>query len=122
MASVCQRILGCAAEREIDQDRRSRAAAERIDQNEAAELTVVAISLADQRPVEAGAGKSSIANLVDKRLCDLGRHTTLLDGDKLRHGINRDLGFTNEARVENIRRVGEIAKLFVGAGMIALCR
>jgi adenylylsulfate kinase-like enzyme len=46
----------------------------------------------------------------------------LLDGDKLRHGINRDLGFTNEARVENIRRVAEIAKLFVDAGMIALCR
>ena len=69
-----------------------------------------------------GAGKSSIANLVDKRLCDLGRHTTLLDGDNLRHGINRDLGFTNEARVENIRRVAEIAKLFVDAGMIALCR
>jgi adenylylsulfate kinase-like enzyme len=114
--------LVCAAEREIDHSRRSRAAAERIDQNEAAELTVVAISLADQRPVEAGAGKSSIANLVDKRLCDLGRHTTLLDGDKLRHGINRDLGFTNEARVENIRRVAEIAKLFVDAGMIALCR
>ena len=67
-----------------------------------------------------GAGKSSIANLVDKRLSDLGRHTTLLDGDNLRHGINRDLGFTNEARVENIRRVAEIAKLFVDAGMIAL--
>jgi bifunctional enzyme CysN/CysC len=67
-----------------------------------------------------GAGKSSIANLVDKRLCDLGRHTTLLDGDNLRYGINRDLGFTNEARVENIRRVAEIAKLFVDAGMIAL--
>jgi bifunctional enzyme CysN/CysC len=67
-----------------------------------------------------GAGKSAIANLVDKRLCDLGRHTTLLDGDNLRHGINRDLGFTNEARVENIRRVAEIAALFVDAGMIAL--
>jgi bifunctional enzyme CysN/CysC len=67
-----------------------------------------------------GAGKSTIANLVDKRLCNLGRHTTLLDGDNLRHGINRDLGFTNEARVENIRRVAEIARLFVDAGMIAL--
>jgi bifunctional enzyme CysN/CysC len=67
-----------------------------------------------------GAGKSTIANLVDKRLSDLGRHTTLLDGDNLRHGINRDLGFTSEARVENIRRVGEIARLFVDAGMIAL--
>ena len=67
-----------------------------------------------------GAGKSSIANLLDKRLSDLGRHTTLLDGDNLRHGINRDLGFTDEARAENIRRVAEIAKLFVDAGMIAL--
>jgi bifunctional enzyme CysN/CysC len=67
-----------------------------------------------------GAGKSSIANLVDKRLSDLGRHTTLLDGDNLRHGVNRDLGFSNQARVENIRRVAEIAALFVDAGMIAL--
>ena len=67
-----------------------------------------------------GAGKSSIANLLDKRLSDLGRHTTLLDGDNLRYGINRDLGFTDEARAENIRRVAEIAKLFVEAGMIAL--
>jgi len=67
-----------------------------------------------------GAGKSTIANLVDKRLTDLGRHTTLLDGDNLRHGISRDLGFTSEARVENIRRVAEIARLFVDAGMIAL--
>ena len=67
-----------------------------------------------------GAGKSTIANLVDRRLTDLGRHTTLLDGDNLRHGISRDLGFTSEARVENIRRVAEIARLFVEAGMIAL--
>jgi bifunctional enzyme CysN/CysC len=67
-----------------------------------------------------GAGKSTIANLVDRRLCELGRHTGLLDGDNLRHGINRDLGFTNEARVENIRRVAEIAALFVDAGLIAL--
>jgi bifunctional enzyme CysN/CysC len=67
-----------------------------------------------------GAGKSAIANLVDKRLSDLGRHTTLLDGDNLRHGLNRDLGFTTEARVENIRRVAEVARLFVDAGMIAL--
>jgi bifunctional enzyme CysN/CysC len=66
------------------------------------------------------AGKSTIANLVDRRLCELGRHTALLDGDNLRHGINRDLGFTNEARVENIRRVAEIAALFVDAGLIAL--
>jgi len=67
-----------------------------------------------------GAGKSTIANLVDKRLSDLGRHTAMLDGDNLRHGINRDLGFTSEARVENIRRVAEIARLFVDSGMIAL--
>ena len=56
-----------------------------------------------------GAGKSTIANLVDRRLAELGRHATLLDGDNLRHGINRDLGFTSEARVENIRRTAEIA-------------
>ncbi|MGC2777130.1 MAG: adenylyl-sulfate kinase [Bradyrhizobium sp.] len=67
-----------------------------------------------------GAGKSTIANLVDRRLCELGRHTALLDGDNLRHGINRDLGFTPEARVENIRRVSEIAALFVDAGLITL--
>ena len=67
-----------------------------------------------------GAGKSTIANLVDRRLAELGRHATLLDGDNLRHGINRDLGFTSEARVENIRRTAEIAALFVDAGMIAL--
>ena len=67
-----------------------------------------------------GAGKSTIANLVDRRLAELGRHATLLDGDNLRHGINRDLGFSSEARVENIRRTAEIAALFVDAGMIAL--
>uniref|UniRef100_Q07UU2 Multifunctional fusion protein n=1 Tax=Rhodopseudomonas palustris (strain BisA53) TaxID=316055 RepID=Q07UU2_RHOP5 len=67
-----------------------------------------------------GAGKSTIANLVEKRLSDLGHHTYLLDGDNLRHGINRDLGFSTEARVENIRRVGEIARLFVDAGLIVL--
>jgi bifunctional enzyme CysN/CysC len=67
-----------------------------------------------------GAGKSTIANLVDKRLSVLGRHTTLLDGDNLRHGLNRDLGFTDEARIENIRRVAEVAALFVDAGMIVL--
>jgi bifunctional enzyme CysN/CysC len=67
-----------------------------------------------------GAGKSTIADLVDKRLNVLGRHTTLLDGDNLRHGLNRDLGFTDEARIENIRRVAEVAALFVDAGMITL--
>jgi bifunctional enzyme CysN/CysC len=67
-----------------------------------------------------GAGKSTIANLVDRRLCELSRHTALLDGDNLRHGINRDLGFTTEARVENMRRVTEIAALLVDAGLITL--
>lgn len=67
-----------------------------------------------------GAGKSTIANLVDRRLAELGRHAALLDGDNLRHGINRDLGFSSEARVENMRRVAEIAALFVDAGLIAL--
>lgn len=67
-----------------------------------------------------GAGKSTVANLVDKRLSDLGRHTYLLDGDNIRHGLNRDLGFTSEARVENIRRVAEVARLFVDAGLIVL--
>jgi bifunctional enzyme CysN/CysC len=67
-----------------------------------------------------GAGKSTIANLVDRRLCELGRHTAVLDGDNLRHGINRDLGFTTEARVENMRRVTEIATLLIDAGLITL--
>ncbi|MBA5775804.1 sulfate adenylyltransferase subunit CysN [Stappia sp. F7233] len=67
-----------------------------------------------------GAGKSTIANLVEKKLHALGRHTYLLDGDNVRHGLNRDLGFTEADRVENIRRVGEVAKLFVDAGLITL--
>jgi bifunctional enzyme CysN/CysC len=67
-----------------------------------------------------GAGKSSIANLVEKKLHSLGRHTYLLDGDNVRHGLNRDLGFTDADRVENIRRVGETAKLMVDAGLIVL--
>lgn len=67
-----------------------------------------------------GAGKSTIADLVDRRLAELGRHATLLDGDNLRHGINRDLGFSNADRMENVRRTAEIAVLFVDAGMIAL--
>ncbi|WP_119153272.1 sulfate adenylyltransferase subunit CysN [Caldimonas tepidiphila] len=67
-----------------------------------------------------GAGKSSIANLVEKKLCALGRHTYLLDGDNVRHGLNKDLGFTDEDRVENIRRVGEVARLMVDAGLIVL--
>ena len=67
-----------------------------------------------------GAGKSTIANLVEKRLYDLGRHTYLLDGDNVRHGLNKDLGFTEADRVENIRRVGEVSKLMVDAGLIVL--
>jgi len=67
-----------------------------------------------------GAGKSTIANLVEKRLHALGRHTYLLDGDNVRHGLNRNLGFTEEDRVENIRRVGEVSKLMVDAGLIVI--
>ena len=67
-----------------------------------------------------GAGKSTIANLVEKRLFALGRHTTLLDGDNVRHGLNRDLGFTDTDRVENIRRVGEVSRLMTDAGLIVL--
>jgi bifunctional enzyme CysN/CysC len=68
-----------------------------------------------------GSGKSTIANLVEQALHAEGRHTYTLDGDNLRHGLNRDLGFTDQDRVENIRRVGEVAKLFVDAGLIVLC-
>jgi bifunctional enzyme CysN/CysC len=67
-----------------------------------------------------GAGKSTIANLVEKRLHVLGYHTYLLDGDNVRHGINKDLGFTPEDRVENIRRIAEVAHLMVDAGLIVL--
>jgi len=67
-----------------------------------------------------GSGKSTIANLVEKRLHAQGRHTYILDGDNVRHGLNRDLGFTDADRVENIRRVAEAARLFVEAGMIVL--
>jgi bifunctional enzyme CysN/CysC len=67
-----------------------------------------------------GAGKSTIANLVEKKLHLMGRHTYLLDGDNVRHGLNRDLGFTDADRVENIRRVAETAKLFVDAGLIVM--
>jgi bifunctional enzyme CysN/CysC len=67
-----------------------------------------------------GAGKSTIANLAEQKLQGLGRHTMLLDGDNIRHGLNRDLGFTEVDRVENIRRVAEVAKLFVEAGLIVL--
>ena len=67
-----------------------------------------------------GSGKSTIANLVEKQLYALGRHTTMLDGDNVRHGLNRDLGFSDTDRVENIRRVAEVAKLMVDAGLITL--
>ena len=67
-----------------------------------------------------GAGKSTIANLVERKLHALGRHTYLLDGDNVRHGLNRDLGFTEADRVENIRRVSEVAKLMFDAGLITL--
>jgi bifunctional enzyme CysN/CysC len=67
-----------------------------------------------------GAGKSTIANLVDKKLNAQHRHTYLLDGDNLRHGLNKDLGFTAADRVENIRRVAEVSRLFVDAGLIVL--
>ena len=68
-----------------------------------------------------GSGKSTIANLVEKKLHERGRHTYMLDGDNIRHGLTNDLGFTDADRVENIRRVGEVAKLFVDAGMIVIC-
>ena len=67
-----------------------------------------------------GAGKSAIANAVEKRLASLNRHTFLLDGDNVRHGLNKDLGFTEADRIENIRRVGEVAKLMTDAGLIVI--
>jgi bifunctional enzyme CysN/CysC len=67
-----------------------------------------------------GAGKSTIADNLEKKLHALGKHTFVLDGDNVRHGLNRDLGFTEADRVENIRRVAEVAKLFVEAGLITL--
>ncbi len=67
-----------------------------------------------------GSGKSTVANIVEKRLTAMGHHTYLLDGDNVRHGLNRDLGFTDADRVENIRRVSEVAKLVADAGLIVL--
>lgn len=67
-----------------------------------------------------GSGKSSIANILEKKLQSMGRHTITLDGDNIRHGLNRDLGFTKADRVENIRRVGETSKLMVDAGLICI--
>jgi bifunctional enzyme CysN/CysC len=67
-----------------------------------------------------GSGKSTLANLLEKRLLEFGRHTYLIDGDNVRHGLNKDLGFTAADRVENVRRVAETAKLMVDAGLIVL--
>ena len=67
-----------------------------------------------------GSGKSTLANLLEKRLHAAGRHTCLLDGDNLRQGLNRDLGFSDADRVENIRRVAEVSRLMVDAGLIVL--
>ncbi len=67
-----------------------------------------------------GAGKSTIANLVEKKLVRMNRHTFLLDGDNVRHGLNKDLGFTDADRVENIRRVGEVARLMTDGGLIVI--
>lgn len=67
-----------------------------------------------------GSGKSTVANAVEKKLLELGKHSYLLDGDNVRHGLNKDLGFSDKDRVENIRRIGEVAKLFVDSGAIVL--
>jgi len=67
-----------------------------------------------------GSGKSTIANALEAKLFALGKHTYLLDGDNIRHGLTRDLGFSDSDRIENIRRIGEVAKLFVDAGMIVI--
>ncbi|PZT47644.1 adenylyl-sulfate kinase [Helicobacter valdiviensis] len=67
-----------------------------------------------------GSGKSTLANALEKRLFELGFHTYLLDGDNIRHGLNKDLGFDETSRVENIRRIGEVCKLFVDAGIIVI--
>ncbi len=67
-----------------------------------------------------GSGKSTLANALELKLHQVGKHTYLLDGDNIRHGINSDLGFDDASRVENIRRIGEIAKLFVDAGTIVI--
>ena len=67
-----------------------------------------------------GAGKSTIAGAVEQKLYELGHHTYLLDGDNVRHGLNKDLGFSDEDRIENIRRIGEMAKLFADAGVVVI--
>jgi len=83
-------------------------------------------SLKTQRPAVlwftglSGSGKSTIANLVEKKLHAMGKHTFLLDGDNVRHGLNKDLGFSEADRIENIRRVGEVARLMTDAGLIVI--
>lgn len=67
-----------------------------------------------------GSGKSTVANAVESKLLSLGKHSYLLDGDNVRHGLNKDLGFSDQDRIENIRRIGEVAKLFVDSGSIVL--
>jgi adenylylsulfate kinase len=67
-----------------------------------------------------GSGKSTIANALEAKLFEMGKHTYLLDGDNVRHGLNKDLGFDEISRVENIRRIGEVSKLFVDAGLIVI--
>ena len=84
------------------------------------------VKLKQQKPVVlwftglSGSGKSTIANAVESKLMSLGKHSYLLDGDNVRHGLNKDLGFSDADRIENIRRVGEVSKLFVDAGEIVL--
>ncbi len=82
--------------------------------------------LKQQKPVVlwftglSGSGKSTVANAVESKLLSLGKHSYLLDGDNVRHGLNKDLGFSDDDRIENIRRIGEVAKLFVDSGAIVL--
>ncbi|WP_102385328.1 adenylyl-sulfate kinase [Vibrio cyclitrophicus] len=84
------------------------------------------VALKRQKPVIlwftglSGSGKSTVANAVESKLLQMGKHSYLLDGDNVRHGLNKDLGFSDTDRVENIRRIGEVAKLFVDAGSIVL--
>ncbi len=84
------------------------------------------VKLKQQQPVVlwftglSGSGKSTVANAVESKLLSLGKHCYLLDGDNVRHGLNKDLGFRNTDRIENIRRIGEVAKLFVDSGAIVL--
>lgn len=84
------------------------------------------VKLKQQQPVVlwftglSGSGKSTVANAVESKLLSLGKHSYLLDGDNVRHGLNKDLGFSDADRIENIRRIGEVAKLFVDSGAIVL--